>query len=164
MVFSFLVFRHLRGRIEKFPEFCRIDITALPVKARVVEFVHMVNSVFQIEVTKCLMDAIRRKRPKKLRSNYILHNDSAPCHTVLIVQHFLAKKQISAITFSRSRSVRRLPLLETQDGAQRSSFWVRGENSTTVREIRSENHTRQWLPEMAGPLHLTCICKRTLLW
>ena len=42
-----------------------------------------------------LRNDVRRKRPEKWASGFILHHDNAPCHTSLLVRQFLLNKNIT---------------------------------------------------------------------
>jgi len=47
---------------------------------------------FFVEVSRCLCESVRRKRPEKWRDgDWILPHDNAPAHTSHLVQQFLAK-------------------------------------------------------------------------
>lgn len=56
-----------------------------------------VNAIFYVEVLKRLRESIRRKRPEKWRNGWLLHHDNAPSHTSLLVQEFMAGKNIAAV-------------------------------------------------------------------
>ncbi|GBL91735.1 hypothetical protein AVEN_71374-1 [Araneus ventricosus] len=53
-----------------------------------------VNGPFYMQVLKRLREAIRRKRPAKWQGGWSLHHDNAPSHTSIVVQMWLAKKNI----------------------------------------------------------------------
>jgi hypothetical protein len=54
-----------------------------------------VNKVYYVEVLKQLHEAVCRKRPEFLPSDWILHCDTAPAHKTLSVEQFLAQKSIT---------------------------------------------------------------------
>jgi hypothetical protein len=45
-----------------------------------------------------LRDAVRKKRRDKRQGQRFLYHDNAPSHTSLVVQQFLAEKNIPVIT------------------------------------------------------------------
>jgi hypothetical protein len=53
-----------------------------------------VNGHFYVQVLQRLWDAVRRKRRNKQHGQWFLHPDNAPSHTSLVVQLFLAEKNI----------------------------------------------------------------------
>jgi len=65
-------------------------------------------------------------RPE-IADTWMLHHDNDPCHTVISVNEFLAKKRhfsgSAATILSWSESVWLLPFPKTQIPHQRSSFW-----------------------------------------
>jgi len=51
-----------------------------------------INKEFYVEFLRRLRESVRRKRPEKWRdTNWILHHDNAPTHTLHLVHQFLAK-------------------------------------------------------------------------
>jgi hypothetical protein len=60
-----------------------------------------------------LSNAVRRKRRDKWQGQRFLHHDNAPSHTSLVVQQFLAEKNIPVIT--------QPPYLS---GPRSSDFWL----------------------------------------
>jgi hypothetical protein len=70
-----------------------------------------VNKEFYVNVMKRLRAAVRRKRPEAWTNNtWMLHHDSAPAHTSLLICEFLTKHETTVVpqpplqTFSCSRS------------------------------------------------------------
>jgi histone-lysine N-methyltransferase SETMAR len=58
----------------------------------------IVNAEFYCTVLRCLREDIRQKQPELwCRSNWMLHDDNAPSHQVLVTCEFLAHSSI--ITF-----------------------------------------------------------------
>ncbi|GBM09085.1 hypothetical protein AVEN_62907-1 [Araneus ventricosus] len=53
-----------------------------------------VNGSFHVQVLKRLRQAIRRKSPAKWQGGWSLHHDNAPSHTSIVVQTWLAEKNI----------------------------------------------------------------------
>jgi histone-lysine N-methyltransferase SETMAR len=51
-----------------------------------------------IDILRRLRDAVRRKRPKKMRTNiwFLLH-DNAPAHRSVLVKDFLAKNYVTKL-------------------------------------------------------------------
>jgi len=56
-----------------------------------------VNKVYYVEVLKQLHEAVCRKRPEFLPSDWILHHDNAPVHKVLSARQFLIQKLITGM-------------------------------------------------------------------
>ncbi|GBM40532.1 hypothetical protein AVEN_76938-1 [Araneus ventricosus] len=54
----------------------------------------IVNCPFYVQVLKRLREAIRRKRPAKWQGGWPLHHDNGPSHTWIVVQTWLAEKNI----------------------------------------------------------------------
>jgi hypothetical protein len=51
-----------------------------------------------IDIFRRLWDAVRRKRPEKMRTNiWFLHFDNAPAHQSVLVKDFLAKNNVKAL-------------------------------------------------------------------
>jgi hypothetical protein len=81
-----------------FPEFpCRRRIDGL-VHHEFVPPGQSVTGHFYVKVLQRLRDAVRRKRGDKWHGQWFLHHDNAPSHTSLVVQQFLAEKNIPVIT------------------------------------------------------------------
>ena len=57
-----------------------------------------VTGHFYMQVLHRWRDVVRRKRRDKWQGEWFLHHDNAPSHTLLVVQQFLAKKNIPVIT------------------------------------------------------------------
>ncbi len=57
----------------------------------------IVNTIFYVEVLKCLHKPVRRKRPEKWKSDWLLHHDKEPSHTSLLGQEFMAGKNMIAV-------------------------------------------------------------------
>jgi hypothetical protein len=57
-----------------------------------------VTGNFFVQVFHRLRDAVRRKLRDKWRGQWFPHHDNAPSHTSLVVQQFLADKDIPIIT------------------------------------------------------------------
>ncbi|GBM62569.1 hypothetical protein AVEN_95548-1 [Araneus ventricosus] len=53
-----------------------------------------VNGPFYVQVLKRLREEIRRKRPAKCQGGWPLHHDNAPSHTSIVLQTWLAEKNI----------------------------------------------------------------------
>jgi hypothetical protein len=52
-----------------------------------------VNATFYVEVLKCLREHVRCVQPELwAEKNWILHHDSAPSHSMLIVREFFCLK------------------------------------------------------------------------
>jgi histone-lysine N-methyltransferase SETMAR len=51
-----------------------------------------VNSAHYKGVLECLRNDVRRKRPQKWANVFVLHHDSAPRHTSLLIHQFLSDK------------------------------------------------------------------------
>jgi hypothetical protein len=65
------------------------------------EFVPPGQSVtghFYVQVLQRLCDAVRRKRRDKWHGQWFRYHHNAPSHTSLVVQQFLAEKNIPVIT------------------------------------------------------------------
>jgi hypothetical protein len=65
------------------------------------EFVPPGQSVtghFYVQVLQRLCDALQKRRFNKWQGQWFLHHENAPSHTSLVVQHFLAEKNIPVIT------------------------------------------------------------------
>ena len=60
--------------------------------------VQTVNGHFYVQVLLRLRDAVRRKRRDKWQGEWFLLHDNASSHTSLVVQKFLAEKNIPVIT------------------------------------------------------------------
>jgi histone-lysine N-methyltransferase SETMAR len=56
-----------------------------------------VNQTYYIELLTKLREKIRRKRPELWKNGWILHKDNAPEYNALLVQQFLAKKQVPVL-------------------------------------------------------------------
>jgi len=54
-----------------------------------------VNSGYYKGLLERLREDVRRKRSEKWANGFILHHDNAPCHTSLLVRHFLSNKNIT---------------------------------------------------------------------
>jgi len=58
----------------------------------------MTNKQLYQEVLVRLRDAVRRKRPELWENQtWMLHHDSAPAHTLLLIRSYLAKRQTSVV-------------------------------------------------------------------
>lgn len=57
-----------------------------------------VNGSYYTEVLRRLYQAVRRKRPEKKESGWILHHDNAPSHTSFAAQSFLTSKGIPTLS------------------------------------------------------------------
>jgi hypothetical protein len=64
------------------------------------EFVLPGQCHFYLQVLQRLHDAVRIKQRGKWQGQWFLHHDNAPSHTSLVVQQFLAEKNILIITQS----------------------------------------------------------------
>ncbi|PNF21699.1 hypothetical protein B7P43_G10331 [Cryptotermes secundus] len=56
-----------------------------------------VTGHFYMQVSQRLRNAVRRKRRDRWQGQPFLHHDNTPSHTSLVVQQFLAKKNIPVI-------------------------------------------------------------------
>jgi histone-lysine N-methyltransferase SETMAR len=57
-----------------------------------------VNQYYYLDVLKRLREQVRRKRPERWRNqDWLLHYVSAPAHTALLVQRFLATKIMAVV-------------------------------------------------------------------
>jgi hypothetical protein len=56
-----------------------------------------VTGHFYLQVLQLLHDVARRKRNEKWQGQWFLHHNNALTHTSLVVQQFLAKKNITVI-------------------------------------------------------------------
>jgi len=65
------------------------------VPAEIVSRNTTVNSEYYKGLLERLRNDVRRKRPEKWVNGFVLHHDNAPCHTSLLVRHFLANKNIT---------------------------------------------------------------------
>jgi transposase len=57
-----------------------------------------VTGHFYVQGLQRLREAVRKKRPDSWHGQWFLHHDNAPSHTSLVVQQFLAEKNIPVIT------------------------------------------------------------------
>jgi hypothetical protein len=50
------------------------------------------------DLVSCLRDAVRRKRPEKLRTDgWIFLHDNAPAHRPVLVKDFIAKNNVTTL-------------------------------------------------------------------
>jgi hypothetical protein len=84
----------MRGS-NNFPEF--FDMDSL-VYHEIIPPGQSVTGYFYVQVLQRLRDAVRRKRHYKCQGQWFLHHDNALSHTSLVVQQFLAEKNIPVNT------------------------------------------------------------------
>jgi transposase len=101
-----------------------------------------VNGHYYVQVLQRLRYAVRRKlRDKWQAGTVVLHHDNAPSHTALVVQQFLAEKNIPVITqpqFSPDLAPHEFWLMPTLKIGLRRAFFA------TMEDIKSNATAELW--------------------
>jgi histone-lysine N-methyltransferase SETMAR len=90
-----MIIKYIPRAVKKLSQF--FDIDGL-VHREFVPRGQTVASHFCVQVLQRFRDAVRRKQLNKGQGQRFLHHDNTPSHTSLVVQQFLAEKNIPVIT------------------------------------------------------------------
>jgi hypothetical protein len=117
------------------------------------------------QVLQRLRDTFRRKRRETCRGQWFLHDDNARSNTSIVVQQFLAEKNISAITQPSYYSVLAPSdpwLFRTLKMGLKETCFANMDNmnSNSTAELRKipKNSLQLKLPKLAGSMERVCMC------
>jgi histone-lysine N-methyltransferase SETMAR len=122
--------QQVKSNVKSMP-ICFFDIDGL-IHKQFVSPGQTINAKIYCDVLRWLWEDMRWKRPDKVRTNnWMLHHDNTPTHTTLVVQQFLASKNMTVVP--------RPPYLPVTSSSSIMKMKLKGRSFDTAEEIKAES-------------------------